>query len=358
MNIVHVITTINRGGAENQLIQMLEEQKKKGLKINIFYLKGDSYWRDYLKNLGIKVNGPFFEDSNYLNIFKYKRFIREFVSITDPIIHLHMPPSLFVTFIVSFFIKYKKIIYTSHNDEPFMKYVIFEKLFARLLLSRVGFIVCISSSVKDFLKKRYDISSHKLEVIKYGFNKSIYNNTLLKEIDKKIYRDSKIYIGTVARLEEQKRIDLLLKSFALVREENINIELVIIGKGSKKNNLVKLAKDLKINSFINWINYSDNILGHMKFWSAFCLTSAYEGFGLVLLEAIYAKLPIVAMNVSSIKEIVGNCGEVSKFGNYNKFSMNILKVIKNKRDYISKNYLEEFSIESNFKKYLDIYEKC
>ena len=62
MNIIHVITTINRGGAENQLIQMLEHQKKKGLLLNVFFLKGDSYWRDYLQNLGIKVNGPFLKN--------------------------------------------------------------------------------------------------------------------------------------------------------------------------------------------------------------------------------------------------------------------------------------------------------
>ena len=159
-------------------------------------------------------------------------------------------------------------------------------------------------------------------------------------------------------MEEQKRIDLLIKSFALVRKENSNIELIIIGKGSKKNNLVELAENLKVNNFINWIDYSDNVLGHMKYWSIFCLTSAYEGFGLVLLEAIYAKLPIVAMNVSSIKEIVGICGEVSEFGDCYAFSRNIFKVIKNKKNYLSEKHLEDFSIELNFKKYFDVYKKC
>ena len=49
MNIIHIITTIDRGGAENQLIQNLVFQSKKGLNVSVLFLKGDGYWRDYLR---------------------------------------------------------------------------------------------------------------------------------------------------------------------------------------------------------------------------------------------------------------------------------------------------------------------
>ena len=88
------------------------------------------------------------------------------------------------------------------------------------------------------------------------------------------------------------------------------------------------------------------------------MTSEYEGFGLVLLEAIYAKLPIVAMDVSSIKEIIGRCGEVSKFGDLRIFVKNVFKVLNNRDTYNLENYLDKFSMGINFEKYYEIYQKC
>ena len=93
----------------------------------------------------------------------------------------------------------------------------------------------------------------------------------------------------------------------------------------------------------------------MKKWSVFCLTSEYEGFGLVLLEAIYAELPIVAMDVSSIKNIVGKSGKVVSFGDFFHFSQEILYVKTNREKYINQGYINEFSPDKNFEKHIKVY---
>ena len=59
MKIAHFITTIDRGGAENQLTQMLVEQKDLDNKITLFYLKGQGYWREFINNNDIECIGPF-----------------------------------------------------------------------------------------------------------------------------------------------------------------------------------------------------------------------------------------------------------------------------------------------------------
>ena len=68
MKIAHIITTINRGGAENQLVQMIIEQKKKEENISLIYLKGDGYWREVLVKNKIRCLGPIFPKGNYLSI--------------------------------------------------------------------------------------------------------------------------------------------------------------------------------------------------------------------------------------------------------------------------------------------------
>ena len=354
MHIIHIITTIERGGAENQLIQNLLIQKSKSIDVKVLFLKGYPYWRNYLKEKNIKVFGPFFNKFYYFNLFGLFSFYKK---IKDSvIIHCHMPPSLLLVFLITLFIGKKKIIYTSHNDEKFIPIGILDKVFSKLILNKADQIIAITSSVKKFLIRRYKLNPKKIIIIRYSFDPLSYkevNLTSSHEFD--FYKNEYIYIGTVARLVSQKRIDLLIKAFKEVTRQNNKIKLVILGDGNQKEKLIRLSKSLNLSNNIIWINYSEYVVQHMKYWSLFCLTSQYEGFGLVLLEAIYAKLPILAMNVSSIKDIVGPCGELVGFGDYLNFSKKIQYILDNKNNYLNNDYLNNFDPEANFQKHLNIY---
>ena len=110
MDITHIITTINRGGAENQLIQNLLTQKNYGINISVIFLKGNGYWKKLLIKNGIKVYGPFFNNFYYFNligIFKVFNLLRK----DNSILHCHMPPSLLIIYLCTIF-KKRKLIYT------------------------------------------------------------------------------------------------------------------------------------------------------------------------------------------------------------------------------------------------------
>ena len=62
MKIIHIITTINRGGAENQLIQMIEEQVKRYDQIHLIFLKGDGFWKKWLEEKKVICHGPIFPE--------------------------------------------------------------------------------------------------------------------------------------------------------------------------------------------------------------------------------------------------------------------------------------------------------
>ena len=67
-------------------------------------------------------------------------------------------------------------------------------------------------------------------------------------------------------------------------------------------------------------------------------------------------MPIVAFDVSSVSKTVGPCGEIVTFGMTNDFSLKILKVIRNKEEYLNPEHLEKFSIEKNTSSHLKHYE--
>ena len=363
MKIIHIITTINRGGAENQLIQMIEEQRKRYDQIHLIFLKGNGFWKKWVEKKKVMCHGPIFPASNYLSIkghFKLSKLLKNLGNNTDNnLIHMHMPPSLLVIFIYKIFHSNNcKYIYTSHNDEPLFPNRFADKIFSNILLKFPNKIIAISNAVCNYLIKKYIINESSIKIIPYGFSKSSYIPINKEKISDELnYIDKNtIYVGTVARLVEQKRIDLLIESFAYLKNRSqLPLKLVIIGDGVLSKTLKRYAIDKKISNHIIWISKTNYVLDHMNKWDLFCLTSEYEGFGLVLLEAISSGLPIVAMQTSSIKDIIGPCGIVVEHGNIKKFTNAILKVLNDPSMFIRKEYIRNFSIEKNIDSHFKIY---
>ena len=81
---------------------------------------------------------------------------------------------------------------------------------------------------------------------------------------------------------------------------------MLVGKGPLKKDLKKISKDLKIQNNIKWINFIDNLEKFYDSIDLFVLTSKYEGLGLVFLEAMLSKKPIISSNTSAMKEIIKN----------------------------------------------------
>lgn len=356
MKIIHIITCLIRGGAEGQLVQMVLEQKKNGLNIEVIYLKENPYWLKTLKNNGINVHGPIFPDGNYLNFKGYKKLINILKNKTD-ILHSHMPPSLMVSVITSFILKNKlKLIFTTHNDTPFIKIPLIEFFFAKILLSKTHGIVALANTSKDYLIKNYNLKSSKIRVIKSCFDKKIFNLNFENNLEEcNFYKDEYFYLGTIARLVPQKRIDLLLKSFYLLSNSRNNIKLVIIGKGYLKSKLKRFMKRLNLEDKVIWIDFTENVLQHLKKWQLFCLTSAHEGCPNVLFEAMYINLPILGMDVSSIKETIGPCGEVVPFNKCEQFKKKANYMLENRKSYIHPEFISEYMPYKNYISHKKLY---
>ena len=102
----------------------------------------------------------------------------------------------------------------------------------------------------------------------------------------------------------QKSIDNIIKS--VYELKNKNVKLFIVGKGPLKNELISLTRELKIENQIFWIEFLDDLKNFYKSIDIFVLTSHYEGLGLVFLEAMLGKRPIICSNLSAMPEIVKN----------------------------------------------------
>lgn len=102
------------------------------------------------------------------------------------------------------------------------------------------------------------------------------------------------YVIGVGRLNTQKDFISLIRAWNLVQREYPNWKLKIVGEGPERNNLEQEIKRLNLGNSIILTGYSNNVKKEMSESSIFVLTSLYEGFCLVLLEAMACGLPPIA----------------------------------------------------------------
>ncbi|WP_020204219.1 glycosyltransferase family 4 protein [Cupriavidus sp. WS] len=108
-------------------------------------------------------------------------------------------------------------------------------------------------------------------------------------------RDSKTVLA-VGRLVHAKGFDVLLNAWAWVAPRHPDWRLEIVGEGEERQALEISARNLGIESSVSMLGISASIDQCYKNAAIFCLSSRYEGFGLVLLEAMAFALPVVSTN--------------------------------------------------------------
>ncbi|MEW5008173.1 MAG: glycosyltransferase [Cycloclasticus sp.] len=116
--------------------------------------------------------------------------------------------------------------------------------------------------------------------------------------------------GTIGRLVKVKGHTYLLKSFAETLKASPNAKLVIIGEGGLDEELAKEIDQLGISEAVVMAGHIESAYQLMPAFDVFVLSSLEEGLPLTILEAMAAKLPIVATDVGGVKGVIEGLGEV------------------------------------------------
>jgi glycosyltransferase involved in cell wall biosynthesis len=307
MNILHVITTINRGGAENHLAELVRAQVSQGAHVVVAYLKGNGYWAGHFQNLGVRVE--------HLGLGRYGDIrplirLRGLIRRLGPdIVHAHMPPAeIYARLALMAMRSPPAFIISKHNDERFYPGP-GQAVVGAWVASRASRMIAISDAVNAYARAQLGLPASKVTTIHYGIDPRPYEAA--DEASMASLRcewgiaDDVWIIGTVARLVPQKALHVLLEAYARYRSTATRPSwLVLVGSGPLEVDLKAQAARLGIADSTLWAGFREDIPRVMKTFDTFALTSAYEGFGLVLLEAMAAATPIIATAVSAIPEIV------------------------------------------------------
>ena len=327
--VTHLITTIERGGAEKQLLTLASEQVQSGIKVEVIFLKGKPELEKEFEESGVEVNKLLAGKGFLKQIFLLSKYLRKNPSP----IHAHLPKSELLAAIV---VPNKYFVFTRHNSEPFWPGgpQIISNLLSKFVCKRASQGIAISNAVKSYLVKRGEIpTGYIIDIVYYGFQKDGSTNSAgLNSITNLINgQSSNFKIGTIGRLVPQKDFPTLLSAFSNVSEKSPNAELYVVGEGYLQKELIELSKSLGVNGQVHWLGKTEHVKEFLSIIDLFILPSKYEGFGLVLLEAMVAKKPIIAANNSAIPEVLGKTYEgLFSTGDVNALAQQIKTAISDK----------------------------
>ncbi len=344
--IIHLITTIEFGGAEKQLLILARNQIKQGFKVEIFYLKGKPELKTKFEDLGVKVNSLLVDRPFIFQITKFRKFIRS----TESPVHTHLPQAELVA---SLACKKKNFIISRHNFEPFWpnKPKLVSVLLSRFVTSRAAGGIVISNAIKNFLLEAKEISKEfQVSVVYYGFEHELEDLSDSNKLTNEMLNSAKNFkIGTIGRLVPGKNYPTMLKAFAKIVDVYPNIKFFIVGGGSSEQVLIKMCKDLKIENNVIWVGRTEHIREFLSKIDIFIFASKGEGFGLVLLEAMLANKPILAAKNSAIPEVLGI--------NYKGlFSTNDHKLLSDKIIELMNDHAKSESLVSEYKDQIKLFD--
>jgi glycosyltransferase involved in cell wall biosynthesis len=311
-HILHVTTTINRGGAETHLLDLVRHQRACGFAVSVAYLRGTGYWTDALTELGAEVHSlglRFYGDLQPL--MKLRRVIKR---ASFDLVHAHLPPAELYARLALLGISPRALpmFITKHNEERFCD-MPGQRLLGRWVAARAAHVITISDAVTRFMAgPGLGLDARKLRRIYYGIDAGKFGEP--QDAEARLLNhewnipDDALVIGFVGRLVEQKDIGTLLRGMARFAAESPKARLVIVGAGPAEAAMRRLADELRIPDRIVWAGFRDDIRRVMGSFDIFALTSIYEGFGLVLLEAMASRRAVVATRVGAIPEVVGATG--------------------------------------------------
>ncbi|MDE5791676.1 MAG: glycosyltransferase [Muribaculaceae bacterium] len=344
MNILHIIPSLEIGGAQKLLTDLVPLQSQDN-EVGVLVLKKElTNFERLIKEsnaqyISLDVNNFY----SFSNIFKIRKELKKW-----DIIHVHLFPTLYWAALASIGLK-KKLVYTEHSTHNKRRDKSFFRPIEQLIYSKYKSIICISNQTKENLIKwlrpksteKFHVIENGIDLNKFSPNSQAKNNEIIM----------------VSRFAEMKDQETLIKAMKFV---NPNFSLSLVGDGPNRKNCEKIVNEEGLTERVKFLGTQSDIPTLLSKAYIGVQSSKWEGFGLTVVEYMASGLPVICSNVPGLSQVVGEAGLQFEVGDHKKLAgcINQLiddKELRNKLIERGVNVAEKYSIESMNEKYLEVY---
>jgi len=335
--VLFVIISLGGGGAENSLVQILAYLNREIFTPSLVIFEKHL---DYIEHVPRDIPIYCLEKRRALDFFKLVVRLIRVLKYEDPdVLVSFMIYADIITYLAKVVgnLKCKIVLSVRNNIIKSLKFQRFNKLKKILLYlayRNADGIIAISKGLKKIVCDNFKVNPMRCHVIYNPIDVHKIKKLSSENFPTREWPDIKgrIVVG-MGRLEDQKRFDLLIEAVTHVNTY-LPVNLVILGKGKKLNELKNKADCLHIGQRVHFVGFKKNPFPWIARGDVFVISSDFEGFGRVVAEAMAVGIPVISTRCNSgPDEIItdGISGLLVPVGNVEAIAGAIVKVLKNGR---------------------------
>ncbi len=307
VTVAHVIKVTRIAGAETHLIALLQGLRQRNFNAQVVLLVEPSNpMPEFEQAVSLPVQRVIIRHDLDLTVLLRLREI--FRQLKPDIVHTHLLHADLYGILAARLAGVPLVVTSRHNDNVFRRRAPL-RFINRQLWRRVNAGIAISASIARFAVEVEGAQPAQVHTIPYGLP-----YTPISSAEQQTQRANarqilgvkpeSILIGIVCRLVEQKGVIYALRAFAQVAKKFPQAELVIVGDGPLRRSLEAELLPFGLQGRVRFLGWRPDAASLMAGFDLLLVPSLWEGFGLVLLEAMAQAVPVIASDVSAIPEIV------------------------------------------------------
>lgn len=328
MRVVHVVLSMDVGGLERVVLDLVREGRAAGQQLTVVCLEHPGALAPQIESLGVNVLSTGKRPG--LSLRTVANLRRVLLNLRPDIIHTHQLGALAHVRAAFYGRKRPAVVHTEHGKHYAQRRR--NRLLGRFGSGGADRFFCVSGDVAAEVRNcrvapacRISVVPNGIDVAKFAYPKDDRN--VRKELG--ISDDAPI-IGTVGRLAEVKRQDILIRGFVEIARQFPKAHLMLVGDGPLGGQLRGLAADLGVAEKVHFAGYQAEPAAFVRAMNVFALTSRSEGMPLSVLEAWAAGVPVVASRVGGLTELIGqnSTGLLFDNGDVTGFSDSVVRLLR------------------------------
>ena len=347
MRVLHVISSLEIGGAQRLLSDIIPIQKRQGIDVSLLVLKTvDNVFNQKIIEAGVPIIS--FDVKSFRNpflAFKVRPIIKRY-----DVVHAHLVHSLYLCSLAATGLKIK-LVYTEHSTSNNRRGKAYLRPVEKLIYGHYSKLISISKQTEDALQEWLQSNDERFVVINNGVNTKAFSS-----IHREIIPKSLIMVSRFASSKDQETVIRALK----LLDKDVTIRFV--GDGDKLDHCKHVAKGCGVEDRAQFLGSRDDVANLIAESYIGIQSSNWEGFGLSAVEIMACGKPIIATNVDGLKQVVEGAGELFTVGDYKALAGIIKKINENKFLYdkmsaASKERATMYDITETANHYIETYKK-